>query len=94
VYRVHLKRGTRIFARLTPASTARVHLVLWAPGTQRVELTPDRKTADLRVAQGRRVGTQLRLSYRAGATGVYYLEAKLVAPVRDPLQYTLALSRR
>jgi hypothetical protein len=94
VYRVHLKRGTRIFARLTPASTARVRLVLWAPGTQRVELTPDRKTADLRVAQGRRAGTQLRLSYRAAATGVYYLEAKLVAPVRDPLQYTLALSRR
>ena len=42
---------------------------------------------------GRDVGTQVRLSYRAAATGVYYLEAKLVAPVRDPVQYMLALSR-
>jgi hypothetical protein len=36
----------------------------------------------------------VRLSYRAVVTGVYYLEAKLVAPVRDPVQYRLGLSRR
>jgi hypothetical protein len=46
------------------------------------------------VTQGRRVGAQVRLSYRAAAAGIYYLEAKLVAPVRDPVQYKLALSRR
>jgi hypothetical protein len=39
------------------------------------------------------VGAQVRLSYRAPATGVYYLELKLVRPVRDPVQYTLALTR-
>ena len=94
VYRVHLKKGAQLFARLTPGSAAQVRLVLWAPGTQHVEITPGRKAADTRVAQGRRAGTQVRLSYRAAATGIYYLEAKLVAPVRDPVQYKLGLSRR
>jgi hypothetical protein len=40
------------------------------------------------------MATQARLAYRAGSTGVYYLEAKLVAPVRDPVRYKLGLSRR
>ena len=93
VYRVHLKKGMRLFARLTPGSAATVRLALWAPGTQHVELTPGTKTADTRVTQGRRVAAQVRLSYRAAATGVYYLEAKLVAPVREPVQYKLGLSR-
>jgi hypothetical protein len=93
VYRVHLKRGAQLFARLTPGAPAAVRLALWAPGTQHVELVPGRATADTRLAQGRRVGAQVRLSYRAAATGVYYLEAKLVAPVRDPVQYRLGLSR-
>jgi hypothetical protein len=93
VYRVHLKKGAKVFARLTPGVPAQVHLALWAPGTQHVEITPGRNATDTRVAQGRRVGAQVRLSYRAAATGIYYLEAKLVAPVRDPVQYKLGLSR-
>jgi hypothetical protein len=94
VYRVHLKQGARLFARLTPGAPSQVRLALWAPGTAHVEVIPSRKAPDTRVAQGRRAGAQVRLSYRAAATGVYYLEAKLVAPVRDPVQYTLGLSRR
>jgi hypothetical protein len=94
VYRVHVSKRARLFARLTPATPASVRLSLWAPGTQHVELTPEHAPAGLRVAQSRRVGNQVRLSYRAAVSGVYYLEAKLVAPVRDPVQYTLALSRR
>jgi hypothetical protein len=93
VYRVHLKKGARLFARLTPGTPANVRLALWAPGTQHVELIPGRPLSDTRVAQGRRVGAQVRLAYRATATGLYYLEAKLVAPVRDPVQYALALNR-
>jgi hypothetical protein len=93
VYRVHLKKGARLFARLTPGSPAAVRLTLWAPGTEHVELAPDTRAVDTRVTQGRRVGVQVRLAYRAPGTGVYYLEAKLVAPVRDPVQYKLALSR-
>lgn len=94
VYRVPLKKGARLFARLTPAVPANVRLVLWAPGTKHVESTFGRPQADTRVARSQRVGSQVRLFYRAVATGVYYIEAKLVAPVRDPVQYRLALSRR
>jgi hypothetical protein len=93
VYRVHLKKGTQLFARLTPGAAATVRLALWAPGTEHVEPIPGRKAPVTRVAQGRRVGAQVRISYRAAATGIYYLEAKLVAPVRDPVQYQLALGR-
>jgi subtilisin family serine protease len=91
VYRVHVQRGTRLFARLT--TPAGVRLVLWAPGTKRVELSPGSKFVDTRVARSRRVGRQVRLAYRAARTGVYYLEAKLVAPTRDPAQYRLSLTR-
>jgi hypothetical protein len=94
VYRVHLQKGAKLFARLTPGSPANVHLALWAPGTQHVEPSPGQAFVDSRVARSRTVAGQVRLSYRAGASGVYYLEAKLVAPVRDPVQYSLALSRR
>jgi len=92
VYRVHLTKGAKFFARLTPGVPANVRLVLWAPGTEHVELIPGRPLSDTRVAQGRRVGGQTRLAYRAVASGVYYLEAKLVAPVRDPVQYRLGLN--
>jgi hypothetical protein len=94
VYRVHLKKGSHLFARLASGPPASVRLTLWAPGTQHVELIPGRAPSDTRVAQSRRVSGQARLAYRAAVTGVYYLEAKLVAPVRDPVQYKLGLSRR
>jgi subtilisin family serine protease len=91
VYRVTLKKGQRLYARLTPAVSATVRLALWAPGTQRVE-SLDLK--NVRVAQSRRMGLQARLTYRARVGGTYYLEAKLVSPARDPVSYRLALSRR
>ena len=94
VYRVHLNKGTRLYARFSPDSPATVRLALWAPGTQHVEITPAGKAPGAPVARSRPVGSQVRLSYRAPAGGTYYLEAKLVAPVRDPVQYRLALSRR
>ena len=90
VYRVSVKRGAKLFARLSTPSP--VQLALWAPGTKRVELTPGAKLVDTRVARSRRVGSQVRLAYRAPASGVYYLEAKLVAPVRDPVEYRLSLA--
>jgi hypothetical protein len=93
VYRVHLNKGTKLFARLTPGSSANVHLALWAPATQHVEPTPGQPFVDGRVARSHVTGGQARLTFRAATSGVYYLEAKLVAPVRDPVQYTLALVR-
>ena len=94
VYRVHLNKGARLFARLSPLVRASVKLALWAPGTERVEPIPGAKPMGSRVAQSQRVGLQARLSYRATTSGVYYLEAKLVAAVRDPVQYSLGLTRR
>ena len=90
VYRVHLAKGQRLFARLTPQGRGRVRLALWAPGTERIEALD---AATRRLTDARRVGGQLRLSYRAHATGTYFLSAKLAAPVRDPVRYALAVAR-
>jgi subtilisin family serine protease len=91
VYRVALKKGQRLYARSTPDIAATVRLALWAPGTRRVE-SLDLK--NVRVAGSRRRGLQARLAYRARVGGTYYLEAKLVSPTHDPVQYRLAVSRR
>lgn len=90
VYRVTLKQGQALYARLTPEGGANVKLALWPPGTKRVEGL-DLKA--VRAAQSRRVGPQARLAFRAQKTGTYYLEAKLVSQAHDPVQYRLALAR-
>jgi len=91
VYRVRLARGERLFARLTPDVSAHVVLTLWAPGTKVIEgISVD--TGE-RLLEGRRVGAQSRLAYRAPANGTYYLELKLVTKVRDGVPYKLALDR-
>jgi subtilisin family serine protease len=91
VYRVTLKKGQKVFARLTPDTSARIRVTLWAPGTKRVESLD---AENVRVAQSRRVGIQARLSYRATRTGTYFLEAKLFSQTREPAQYRLSVSRR
>jgi hypothetical protein len=91
VYRVHLNRGTRLFARATPEAAATLRLALWAPGTKRIEGL-DANLGE-RLAQSSRVGRQSRLSARAARAGIYYLEVKLVTRPRDPVSYTLALAR-
>jgi subtilisin family serine protease len=90
VYRIHLSARQRLFARLTPAA-GRVTLTLWQPGTQRIDGLHVR--IQDRVATSRRVGAQSRLAYTAESAGVYYLEAKLAAPVRPIVQYRLALAK-
>src|SRR6185503_261804 len=90
VYRVHLNKGQRVYARLTPKGNAHVQLALWAPGTQRLETLK----AQPSLARSRRVARQARLTYRARSAGIYYLEAKLVVATRDPVSYRLAVSRR
>jgi subtilisin family serine protease len=89
VYRVRLERGERVFAHLTPATTAKVRLQLWAPGTEHVEGFAERS---LRLADSHEAGRQSRLSFRARARGVYYLAAKVVSRTPDPVQYHLALA--
>jgi len=92
VYRVYLKAGSRLFARLTPEARATIRMALWAPGTQRVDgIAVDTQA---RLTQSHRAGGQVRLAYTAQETGTYYLEAKLVSRPRDPAPYALSLVRR
>jgi hypothetical protein len=89
VYHIHLSAGDKLYARLTPGVAATVRLALWAPGTQRVE---NLDLQNVRLTRSRQVGLQARLAYRARVGGTYYLEAKLVSPTHDPVQYGLSLS--
>jgi hypothetical protein len=89
VYRVTLRRGQTLYARLTPEGAAKTTLVLWRPGTPRLEHAT---SADL-AAAGHAAARQQRLSFRATETGTYYLEAKLLTETQDPLPYRLAVAR-
>jgi subtilisin family serine protease len=92
VYRVALHAGERLFVHLVPSPHALVPLTLWRPGTQHVEGL--HASVQDRVATSRRVGSQSRLVFRATAPGVYYLEAKLLTPVRAIVSYKLSLARQ
>jgi subtilisin family serine protease len=89
VYRVKLRKGERLFARLTLPKRADVSLRLWKPGTKSVESL--RSPQSFRAAQSSRIGLQERLGYRAPRTGWYYLEARLASPGASP--YTLSLAK-
>jgi subtilisin family serine protease len=91
VYRIRLRAGQRLYARLTPVVPARVPLALWRPGTQHV-LGLRARLSD-RAAVSRLVRGQSRLSFRADTGGVYYLEAKLATQSRAVVAYRLGLSR-
>ena len=90
VYRIHLERGRRLFARVSPTLPASVRMALWAPGTERVESLGDQQS---RLAQSRLIAGQARLAFRAPRAGTYYLELKLVQRNVEPMSYQLALAR-
>jgi hypothetical protein len=92
VYAVTLAKGQRVFARLSPPARVATRLVLWKPGTDRVEGL--RVPPGNRAAQSATVGFQERLGYRTPAAGTYFLEVKLVAPTQVPVVYKLALATR
>jgi thermitase len=92
VYRIVLKKGQRLFARLTPQTVAATRLALWRPGTQRVEGLDVDLTS--RLLQSTRAGVQERLAYTARVSGTYFLEAKLIAPSHDPVVYRLSLVKK
>jgi hypothetical protein len=74
VYRVWLRRGQRIRATLHGPRTADVRLLLWKPGTKRVEgLAVDRRRLAARSARG---GLVKGIRYRAARTGTHYLQVK------------------
>jgi subtilisin family serine protease len=89
VYRVVLEPGQRLYAHLTTETAGRVTLQLWSPGTRRIEGAD----ATLRVAAGRMVRHQVRLTYRADQPGTYYLDATLQNGRRARTVYRLAVAK-
>jgi hypothetical protein len=89
VYRVRLAKGQRIDAALTGPVGTNVDLVLWKPGTQRVD---DLRSQRLRAAQSSKPGANEQLTYRAPVSGWYFLEAKITTPGSG--EYTLSFAKR
>ena len=79
VYKVHLRAKQRVVVTLDGPRGVNTDLLLWRPGTQRVQglsLALLRK----RVALSAKSGTREQISYRAKGTGWYYVEVKIVQP--------------
>jgi hypothetical protein len=88
VYRIALAGGERVAAKLTGAwPGANVSLVLWKPGTRRVD---DLRAQTLRAAQSIAPGSMQRVTYKAPGRGWYYVEVKVTAPGYGPYTLTLA----
>lgn len=88
VYRIALSGGERVTASVTGEwPGANVNLVLWKPGTQRVE---DLRMQRLRAAQSIRPGGLQRIAYTAPGRGWYYLEVKIASPGGGPYTLTFA----
>jgi len=79
VYKVHLRAKQRLVVTLDGPRGVNTDLLLWKPGTQRVQglsLALLRQ----RVALSAKPGTREQISYRAKRTGWYYVETKIVQP--------------
>ena len=79
VYRVKLRPGQAIFASLKGPAATDTNLVLWKPGTQRVEGLSVHIQAN-RATQSAGAGPNEHISYRARVGGWYYIEVKLATP--------------
>ncbi len=90
VYRVKLRPGETISATLHGPERTDTGLMLWRPGTERVEGI-SLGALRMRAAQSARVGSVERLSYRAATGGWYYLEVKIATPGFGP--YTLSFAK-
>jgi subtilisin family serine protease len=74
VYRIKLKRGERLIARLRGPRGTNTNLLLWKPGTRRVTgFAADRRQL---AAQSKSPGSVERIRIRVRRTGWYYLEVK------------------
>jgi subtilisin family serine protease len=86
VYRIKIRAGQKIVARLVGPAGTDTNLVLWKPGTQRVEGL-SAQLQSKRATQSVGAGPDEHLTYRARSGGWYYLEVKLATPGYGP--YTL-----
>jgi subtilisin family serine protease len=77
VYRIALSGGERVNAQLTGSwPGANVNLVLWRPGTTRVD---DLRSKRLRAAQSTSPGGVQHVAFKAPGRGWYYLEVKVAS---------------
>jgi Subtilase family len=74
VYRIYLRKRQRVRLTLNGPGGANSNLLLWRPGTKRVD---DIRTQHMRVAQAIGPGPTHRLGYRAKTSGWYYVQVKL-----------------
>jgi hypothetical protein len=88
VYRVYLRKGQRLRLTLNGPAGATSNLLLWKPGTKRVN---DLRTQNKRAAQSISPGSSHRLGYRVPAKGWYYVEVKVTTRGSGP--YELAITR-
>ena len=87
VYRIALSGREHLSANLAGDwPGANVSLVLWKPGTKRVD---DARTQTLRAAQAVGPGSKQRVTFTAPGRGWYYVEVKVSSPGFGP--YTLTL---
>jgi subtilisin family serine protease len=91
VYRVRLQAGQRFTATATGSTNVTPLLVLWKPGTQRVDL---RTLAALKLRAALSTGTSetQSLAFRVARTGWYYLEAKTPRAGFGPYMLQIAKS--
>jgi hypothetical protein len=86
VYRVYLRKGRRLRLTLDGPAGATSNLLLWKPGTKRVN---DLRTQNLRAAQAIGPGASHRLGYRSPKKGWYYVEVKVATRGSGPYELTL-----
>jgi Subtilase family len=92
VYAVRLKKGERVRIALHGEKTTDVNLVLWMPGTRRLDDV--RSPAEVRVANS--PGPKEKLNYTAERSGRHYIQVKISAlgAGPGPYPYTLVLVRK
>ena len=91
VYKLYLRKQQRVFVTLDGPRRTNTDLMLWKPGTQRVEglsLSLLRQ----RVAMSAAPGARERIVYRAKSAGWYYVEVKIAQPGEG--SYRLAFTKR
>jgi hypothetical protein len=93
VYAIRVRRGERLAASLDGPFRATSSLVLWKPGTTRLD-DFSLRTLRQRAAQSARRGWRQRVSYRARTAGWYFLEIKVVSQDAGAYRLSYAKTRR
>jgi subtilisin family serine protease len=87
VYAFRLRKGQRVYVGLTgPEASADLSLALWLPATRSIE---DVSSIRFRAKVSARTGPREYFSYRAPATGIYFVQVRMSSP--GVTRYRLAI---